>query len=257
MTDRAIVTKTDIVKGLRDAGIREGDIIGVHSSLSRFGHVEGGADAVVDALLEAVGASGSVVVPSYSKNVEHVERTPEEKALGMTWKSRILPFDPKTHGCWTGKIPDTFWRRPEAVRGTHPTHSLAAIGPHAEQLVKGWHALRDLDGHIVLLGITLTCCSSMHLGEEGIELPHYITSKMTMPEELCEGYPSDQWEIGYGPYPDFVVMEGPCQEKGIMSLVRIGDAVVRRVRLRELIELYAKYLRRSPEMFYHGCIELA
>jgi hypothetical protein len=39
-----------------------------------------------------------------------------------------------------------------------------------------------------------------------------------------------------------------------MTLVRIGDAVVRRVRLRELIALYAKYLRRSPEVFYHGCV---
>jgi aminoglycoside 3-N-acetyltransferase len=256
MADRTVVTKRDLVRGLREVGIRVGDAIGVHSSLSSFGHVEGGAEAVGDALLEAVGPTGSVVVPAYSKNVEHVKRTPEEKALGMTWKSRILPFDPKSHGCWTGKIPDAFWRRPEAVRGAHPTHSLAAIGPKAEQLVKGWHALRDLDGQIVLLGITLTCCSSMHLGEEGIELPRYITSKMAMPAELREKYPEDQWETGYGPYPDFILMEGPCQEKGIMTLVRVGDAVVRRVRLRELIALYAEYLRESPEIFYHGCVEL-
>jgi len=255
MADRTVVTRTDLVRGLREVGIREGDIIGVHSSLSRFGYVEGGAEAVVEALLEAVGPSGSVVVPTYSKNVEHVERTPEEKALGMTWKSRILPFDPKTHGCWTGKIPDTFWRRPAAVRGTHPTHSLSAIGPHAEELVKGWHALRDLDGHIVLLGVTLTCCSSMHLAEEGIRLPEYIRAKMTMPKELRDKYPEDQWETGYGPYPDFCLMEGPCQEKGIMALTRVGDAIVKRVRLRELIELYAEYLRRSPEIFYHGCVE--
>ena len=61
MTKKTVVTKTDIVRGLRDVGIREGDIVGVHSSLSKFGYVEGGADAVIDALLEAVGSSGSVV----------------------------------------------------------------------------------------------------------------------------------------------------------------------------------------------------
>ena len=256
MAEKAVVTKVDIVGGLRSAGVQQGDVIGVHSSLSRFGHVEGGAGAVVDGLLKAVGTAGSVVVPAYSNNVEHVERTPEEKALGMTWKSRILPFDPKTHGCWTGKIPDTFWRRPEAVRGTDRTHSLSAIGPHAAELVKGWHVLHDLDGQIVLLGVTLGCCSSMHLGEEGIELPRYIRAKMTMPKELREKYPRDQWEIGYGPYPDFVLMEGPCQERGVMTVVRIGDAVVRRARLRELTALYADYLRKCPEAFYHGCLDL-
>ena len=256
MVDRTVVRKADIVRGLQEVGVREGDAIGVHSSLSKFGHVEGGAETVVDALLEAVGPTGSVVVPTYSNNIEKVERTPEEKALGMTWKSRILPFDPKSHSCWTGKIPDTFWRRPQALRGTNPTHSLSAIGPHAERLVKGWHALRDLDGQIVLLGVTLTCCSSMHLAEEGIELPHYITSKMEMPKELRAKYPEDQWETGYGPYPDFKLMEGPCQEEGVMALVRVGGAVVRRVRLRELIALYAGYLRESPEIFYHGCVDL-
>lgn len=39
-----------------------------------------------------------------------------------------------------------------------------------------------------------------------------------------------------------------------MHLVRIGDAVVRLARLRELIDLYAEYLRRCPEAFYHGCV---
>jgi len=211
---------------------------------------------VGDALLEAVGESGSVVVPAYSNNVEQLRATPEEAALGMTWKSRILPFDGKSAGCWTGKIPDTFWRRPEAVRGTDPTHSLSAIGPQARELVKGWHVLRELDGQIVLLGVTLQCCSSMHLGEEGIKLPQYITAKTTRPKELREKYPADQWEIGFGPYPDFLLMEGPCQERGIVSIVRIGDAVVKRFRLRDLTALYAEYLRTSPEMFYHGCVDL-
>jgi aminoglycoside 3-N-acetyltransferase len=46
------VTKEDIKKGLIKLGLKKGDIIGVHSSLSQFGYVIGGADAVIDALLE-------------------------------------------------------------------------------------------------------------------------------------------------------------------------------------------------------------
>ncbi len=254
MQDKPIVTKADLIKGFRTVGVTEGSIIGVHSSLSRFGYVEGGADTVVDALLEAVGPAGSAVVPSYSTNVEHVEKTPQEAALGMTWKMRILPFDKTRDGCDTGKIPDTFWRRPEARRGDHPTHSLAAIGPHAPGLIDDWYQLRDLDGSVLLLGVTLANCSAMHLAEEGITLPQYIVDKMTLPANLRAKYPHDQWVIGFGPYPDFMLMEGPAQYKGVMQVTRIGNAIVRHAKLRPLIELYAQYLRKCPEAFYHGCL---
>ena len=254
MKQKTAVTKGQITRGFRSLGLKKGDIIGAHSSLSSFGCVAGGADAVVDAMLETVGETGSVVVPSYSNNRERLQVPPDERAMGVTWKSRILPFDPKTEACWTGKIPDTFWRRPEALRGAQRLHSLSAIGPHANELIQGWHALRELDGYILLLGVTLRCCSSMHLAEEHVQLPRYIREKTTLPPELRRKYPPDQWEVGYGPYPDFQFMEGPCQDTAIMKLTRIGEAVVRLVRLRELINLYADYLRRCPEAFYHGCV---
>jgi aminoglycoside 3-N-acetyltransferase len=254
MRDRTPVTKHDIKRGLRALGLEAGDVVGVHSSLSSFGHVEGGADAVIDGLLETVGKRGSVVMPTYSKNRQRVPPTPEEQALGLSAKSKILPYDPKTTSCWTGKIPDTFWRRPGVVRGDHPTHSLAAIGPGASRLVQSWSALLDLDGYILLLGVTLECCSAMHLAEERVELPDTIARRLSLPAHLRQQYPPGQWILGFGPYPDFVLMEGPCQQRGIMRLGTIGDAVVRLVRLGALVDLYAKCLREYPEAFYHGCV---
>lgn len=211
--EKAIVTRPDIEVGLRALGLKEGCIVGIHSSLSGFGYVEGGAEAVIEALVAVAGESGSVVMPTYSNNHEDIAITPEEKAMGVTWKHRILPYNAKTDGCWTGRIPDTFWRRKEAVRGEHPSHSLAAIGPRADELAKGWHKLLDLGGYILLLGVTLANCSSMHLAEQYVRLPDYIRRKATLPPELRTKYPDDEWEIGFGPYPDFVLMEGPCQER--------------------------------------------
>lgn len=255
LATKPVVTKDDIVAGLRGLGLRAGDIIGVHSSLSSLGWVEGGAETVVDALVEVVGEAGTVVVPTYSTNRETVPATPEEQALGVTWKSRVLPYDPQSTPCWTGRIPDTLWRRPEAVRSSNPTHSLAAIGPDASVLVEGWEKLWEMDGYILLLGVTLRCCSAMHLAEREVELPEFIVRHITRPPELVAQYPPGEWSLGYGPYPDFLLMEGPCQERGIMTLGRIGSAVVRLVRLRELVDLYAHHLREHPEVFYHGCVE--
>ena len=44
----------------------------VHSSLSALGAVRGGAEAVVDALLEAVGRSGTLLMPSFNHRAAEV-----------------------------------------------------------------------------------------------------------------------------------------------------------------------------------------
>jgi hypothetical protein len=54
------------------------------------------------------------------------------------------------------------------------------------------------------------------------------------------GWP--EWDIGVGPYPKFGEMEKPCREHGIMKTVMIGEAEVKLLRLRKLIDLYAEYL---------------
>ena len=54
------VTLDDLIEGLRRVGIHEGDTIFCHSSLSKFGYVEGGAETVVEALLRAAGPAGTV-----------------------------------------------------------------------------------------------------------------------------------------------------------------------------------------------------
>ena len=46
--------KVELIEGLKKIGIREGMNLEVHSSLSSFGFVDGGADTVIDALMECV-----------------------------------------------------------------------------------------------------------------------------------------------------------------------------------------------------------
>jgi len=239
--EKAHVTKEHIRKGLEQLGLKRGDIIGVHSSLSSFGYVDGGADAVVDALLETVGEEGTIVMPTYSANRENVERTQREAELGVTWKSRILPYDPEKTPCWTGRIPETFRKRRNAVRSLDPTHSLAAIGPRANELIEDWDRLLEADGYILLLGVDLEACSAMHLAERQVQLPPHILRKTESPRELLKRYGEDlgwpEWDIGFGPYPDFAKMEEPCREHGIMKTVKIGEATVRFLKLRELNRL--------------------
>jgi aminoglycoside 3-N-acetyltransferase len=244
------VTKEDIKVGLRKLGLKKGDSVGVHSSLRSFGHVEGGADTVIDALLETVGKKGNVVMSTHSANLNKDQRSPEEIAMGVSWLLKILPYDPEKTPVTTGIIPETFRRRKDVVRGSHPSHSVAAFGPKAKELSEGWHRLLEMDGYILLIGVGLDRCSAMHLAEKRVRFPEHILEKITPPKWFVEKYPESEWEWDFGPYPDFAKLTEPCVKRGIMKSIKVGEATLRFVRLKELIDLYVEYLKKDPDLFY-------
>jgi aminoglycoside 3-N-acetyltransferase len=247
---KVCVRKEDLKAGLMVLGLTKGDTVGVHSSLSSFGHVEGGADTVIDALLETVGESGNVVMSTHSANLSEDKRTPEMIALSVSWLYKIMPYNPDKTPVRTGVIPETFRKRKGVVRGLHPSNSIAASGPKAEILSEGWHRLLELDGFILLIGVGLDVCSAMHLAEKYVEFPDRILKKITPPKWFVEKYPEEEWEWDFGPYPDFAKLTQPCIERGIMKTTRVGEATLKLVKLRELIDLYVEYLKKNPDLFY-------
>lgn len=244
------VHKEDIKAGLRKLGLKKGDSVGVHSSLRSFGHVEGGADAVIDALLETVGKEGNVMMSTHSANLGKDQRRPEEIAMGVSWLLKILPYDPEKTPVTTGIIPETFRKRKGVIRGSHSSHSVAASGPKAKELSEGWHRLLEMDGYILLIGVGLDRCTAMHLAEKRVQFPEHILKKITPPKWFVEKYPEGEWEWDFGPYPDFAKLTEPCVKRGIMKSVKVGEATLRLVRLRELIDLYVEYLKKDPNLFY-------
>jgi len=212
------VRKEDIKAGLMRLGLKKGDMVGVHSSLSSFGHVEGGADTVIEALLETVGERGSVVMSTHSANLSEDKRTSEMIALGISWLFKILPYDPDKTRVTTGIIPETFRKEKGVVRGLHPSLSIAASGPKAEILSEGWHRLLELDGFILLIGVGLDRCTAMHLAEKRVHVfPDRILKKITPPKWFVEKYSEEEWEWDIGPYPDFAKLTQPCIKRVIMK----------------------------------------
>lgn len=248
----SLVRKRDIKTGLKQLGLKKGDSVGVHSSLSSFGNVEGGADTVIDALLETVGEQGNVVMSTHSANLSEDKRTPEMIAMGVSWLFKILPYNPDKTPVTTGIIPETFRNRKGVVRGRHPSLSIAASGPKAKVLSEGWHRLLELDGYILLIGVGLDRCTAMHLAEKRMKLPEHILKKITPPKWFVEKYPENEWEWDIGPYPDFAKLTQPCLDHGIMKIVKVGKSTLRLVKLRELIKLYVEYLDKDPYLFYNS-----
>ena len=108
------LNKQDLINGFCKAGINKGDEIEVHSSLSSFGYVDGGAETVISALKEAVGDNGSIFMPALRLSPE-LPLTEEDKKAGITSKIKILPEN-RTHSAM-GIIADTFRMMPDTVTG--------------------------------------------------------------------------------------------------------------------------------------------
>lgn len=59
-----MVTKKELKESLKALGIENGMTLEVHSSLSSFGGLEGGAETVIDTLKELVTTEGSIFMPA-------------------------------------------------------------------------------------------------------------------------------------------------------------------------------------------------
>lgn len=70
----APVTPERIVNDLVTLGVRKGMVLLVHTSLSTIGWVTGGPIGVIEALLEAVGKEGTIVMPSMSGDYSEPSR---------------------------------------------------------------------------------------------------------------------------------------------------------------------------------------
>src|SRR6185503_18170860 len=91
----------------------------VHSSLRAIGPVEGGADGILDALLEVVGPDGTLAMPAFNYS-----------------RPRPEPyFDPAVTAGRTGTLPEVFRKRTGVLRSQHPTHSVVACGRRAAEFL--------------------------------------------------------------------------------------------------------------------------
>ena len=174
-------TRASITADLRSLGIVSGDVVVVHTSMSAFGYVVGGSQAIVMALLDAVGPSGTLTMPGHSSDCSDPgqwQNPPVPEAWWPTMRAQMPAFDPYlTPTRQMGAVVETFHRIPGVVRSHHPMVSHLAFGPKASAIVDG-HSLadgfgeqsplarlHDFDAMVVLLGVGHANNTSLHLAE--------------------------------------------------------------------------------------------
>jgi len=240
------VTQQAIVEGLRSVGISEGDTALVHSSLSAFGYVQGGADAVIDALLEALGPSGTLVLPTFTWDDFHAKRH--------------VTFDLANTPCETGRIPEIFRKRPGVIRSRHICHSVAAIGPHAQDVIgegvrsfgvgSTFDQLYQLDSWVLLLGVSFGVCTALHMVEEFMQVPYrryrdFRRSRIILPDGTTLPSRSVEFLREECYQNDFEKMGAIFAREGILKRCQVGEALVTSVRIRDLFDVTKRYMEED------------
>ncbi len=246
MAERPGIGKADLVRGLRKLGLTAGQAVLVHSSLSAFGYVIGGADAVIDALLETIGPSGTLVMPTFTWGEYH-------------HRTGVL-FDVGATPCETGRIPETFRQRAGVVRSSHICHSMAASGAKAREVLgedvssfgKGsaFDHLYRMDAWNLLLGVGFSSCTALHSAEERVGVPYRTHRDFARSSVILEdGRRIPSRSIEYlrrdGSRNDFAKMAGILEEKGVLHTRIIGSACCFNVRIRHVIDCAVELLTRD------------
>ena len=175
-------TVASLTSDVRALGLDQGDIVIVHSAMSRLGWIAGGAQSVVVALMAAVGPQGTIVMPTQSGQLTDPaswSNPPVPAAWVETVRDALPAYDADlTPTRAMGAVVDCFRHHPDTVRSPHPLVSFAANGGHAHEIVRS-HPLApetgeasplgrlyELDALVLLLGVTHSNNTSLHLAEE-------------------------------------------------------------------------------------------
>lgn len=177
-------TRASLHKDFINLGLEKGMIVIVHSSLSAFGWVCGGAIAVVQALMDTVGSEGTIVMPTQTADLSDPsewQMPPVPKDWWATIRDNMPAYDPQTTPTrGMGKIVEVFRTFPEVKRSLHPMYSFAAWGKNADYILseqpleEGFGPksplakIYELDGHILLLGVGHDSNTSLHFAEHAI-----------------------------------------------------------------------------------------
>lgn len=242
-----VLTQDRIAADLRRLGVQSGDVLMVHSSLRSMGHVVGGAPTVVNALLEVLGPTGTLVGPSFNY----------ETALDPSFVLD-LPNTPSDMGA----IADEIRRRAGNNRSHHLTHSLSAIGRHAQAIVTApgptaWSAdgplgtVFKLNGRFLLLGVTYQSFTACHLLEVAFRLRYRKLDTLRRRLRRSDGslvpFESVVYlrDVGYPGY-DFNRPGQAMEDAGIAAVAPVGNAMARLIPAQPMRDFVTPLVKCDP-----------
>lgn len=264
-----MLTAKDLRVGLQSLHLKDVPVI-AHASLSSFGQVDGGAPAIVEALLDSV---GGLMMPTHTYvtmvtplDGPALNGIKYESAAGQAQNPHCLFYTPDLPADGLmGQVAEALRVYPGAQRSGHPILSFAGINVDealAAQTIGDPLApigiLAHQFGWVLLLGVDQTRNTSIHYAEKLSRRPGFLRwalikdlSQVTprvRPLPLSEDVGAEERVLACPDFPgDSAGFEAIASSVGEHSRrVPVGNTLVQAIPLAALIYVVGEALKQNP-----------
>jgi aminoglycoside 3-N-acetyltransferase len=243
-----MVSFHEIFSGLRQLGLDKQSPVIIHTSLSSFGEIHGGAETLLGAVL---GNFNAIMAPTFTyKTMIIPEEGPPDNAMtygtGHDQNLMAEPFSPDMPADkLMGVFAETVRSRAGAKRSNHPILSFSGINVEAALEAQTQHdpfapigVLAEQDGWVLLLGTDQTVNTSIHYAEKLAGRRQFIRwALLSTSVTECGGFPGCS---------DGFNQIGPVMGDVTRS-VQIGGANVQAIPLQPLVQVVVDLLMKDSQ----------
>jgi len=243
-----------IKNALKRCGIKKGDILFLHTDISKLNNFKSDLKQQLETYFEAiksiVGVNGTIIVPAFY--FEYSKRK----------KSFIIPGSPISKEL--GIFPNFFCKQKNVQRSLNPLTSVAAMGKHAKYICKGdnvssygvdspFDKLTKLNAKMLFVGVDCRAMNYIHYIEYMVGVPHvynklfkipiyYKGKKINLP--VCNQVRYLNYNVTYDKFTNTKKFE----RAGLVKKVKIGNGYIRTLNFVETFNFCKKKLQKN---FYY------
>ena len=249
------VTKDDLIHKFSQLGIKRGDTLLVHASLSSLGYVVGGAKALYLALREVIGIEGTIVVPSQTVEISDPASwkyppVPDE------WHAVIRDAMPAyskelSYSKAMGAFSQCIGILPNSIRSNHPMYSFTAIGEKAIEIIgqdsfdfpfgdeSPLGRLYSIGAKILMIGTDFETNTSLHLAENRLnrDVIHEKSKILTKDGEKWISFKNIELDI----YDDYLEIQNRFMEQHLLAHTTINEGTVSLFDMKECVDFTQHY----------------
>jgi aminoglycoside 3-N-acetyltransferase len=237
----------ELRSAFRNLGLADKPVI-VHSSLKRFGPIDGGAETVIQALFES---TSGIVVPAFTYlTMVTPEVGPPNNGIaygsGHDLNRMAVPFHKDLQpDKMMGALPRTLLEREDSIRTAHPILSFGGIGSVDDILITQTifeplapiGALAEHDGWVILINVDHSVNTSIHYAEKLAGRRQFIRWALVDGRVMeCPGFPGDS--------SGFNVIENHLKTE--TRLVLVNNGLIQAIPLKRLLAVAQGLIKKDP-----------
>ncbi|HLO16457.1 MAG TPA: AAC(3) family N-acetyltransferase [Anaerolineales bacterium] len=218
-----------------------------HASLKPFGYIQGGAEAVLEAMLASF---PSIIMPTHTYKTHIIPDVgPPNNGIaygsGHNANQMAEPFHPDMRADpMMGILPETLRNHPSATRTAHPILSFAGINADFMLFTQTLYeplapigALREQDGWVVLINVDHTVNTSIHYAEKLAGRQQFVRWALVGDRVVeCPNYPGDS--MGFQGIEPYILSDTRRAE--------VGEGYIQAVPLQRLFDIVQELIKRDP-----------